>query len=265
MVSLFFILFKKDRCFTMEVMREYTAVRKIASYELNVFGKLRLSAMPRICQETAEEHLSMYQLDHKTLMRQQHLAFLILRVGIQIHRMPRDGETISVLTRPEGNSGAQFYRSYHICCGGEACIDMIYSNILVDGNTHKIVLPHRLDHMEIDIKQTLSPKEKLQKIKMPEDMELWGVRQIRFSDLDFNGHLSNSIYGDIIEDYLPGNYRCGQNGSRKQLYKLQINYIKESKLKEDMLILGKETQREFYMTGSVKDTPAFTCKGQFRV
>ena len=98
----------------MRIMTDYTATRKIASYEVNLFGELRLSTVLRICQEVAEEHLTMYQMDHVTLMKTQNLAFLILRVGMNINRLPKDGETITVLTRPEGNSGAQFYRSYKI-------------------------------------------------------------------------------------------------------------------------------------------------------
>ena len=119
--------------------------------------------------------------------------------------------------------------------------------------------------MEIDIKQTLSPKEKLNKLKIPEDMQLWGVRQIRFSDLDFNGHMSNSIYGNIIEDYLPYNYINNSNLIRKELYKLQINYVKESKLKDSMSVYGKELEQGFIMTGSVEGCHTFECQGEFRL
>ena len=140
----------------------------------------------------------------------------------------------------------------------------MYSNILVDSTTHKIAHPSRLDYLKIDIKQTLSPKQKLNKLKIPEDMESWGIRQIRFSDLDFNGHMSNSIYGNIIEDYLPYNYTNNSNICRKELYKLQINYVKESKLKDDMLICGKELEQGFIMIGSVEGCRTFECQGQFR-
>ena len=248
----------------MRIMTDYTATRKIASYEVNLFGELRLSTVLRICQEVAEEHLTMYQMDHVTLMKTQNLAFLILRVGMNINRLPKDGETITVLTRPEGNSGAQFYRSYKIWVGQEELMDIMYSNILVDSTTHKIAHPSRLDYLKIDIKQTLSPKQKLNKLKIPEDMESWGIRQIRFSDLDFNGHMSNSIYGNIIEDYLPYNYTNNSNICRKELYKLQINYVKESKLKDDMLICGKELEQGFIMIGSVEGCRTFECQGQFR-
>ena len=129
----------------MRIMTDYMAVKKIASYEVNLFGELRLSTILRICQEVAEEHLTKYQMDHVTLMKTQNLAFLILRVGMKINRLPKDGETITVLTRPEGNSGAQFYRSYKICVDKEELMDIMYSNILVDSNTHKIAHPSRLD------------------------------------------------------------------------------------------------------------------------
>ena len=245
-------------------MADYTAARKVASYEVNLFGKLRLSTVLRICQEVAEEHLTMFQMDHVTLMKTQHLAFLILRVGMTIHRLPKDGETIIISTQPEGNSGAQFYRSYKISAGNEKLMDIMYSNILVDSNTHKIAHPSRLDYLEIDIKQRLSPQQKLNKLKVPEDMEQWGIRQIRFSDLDFNGHMSNSIYGNIIEDYIPDYNGSNGNIYRNKLYKLQINYVKEGKLKDNMFIMGKEFEQGFIMTGNIEGRRTFECKGEFR-
>lgn len=164
----------------MRIMTDYTATRKIASYEVNLFGELRLSTVLRICQEVAEEFILPCIRWIMYIMKTQNLAFLILRVGMNINRLPKDGETITVLTRPEGNSGAQFYRSYKICVGQEELMDIMYSNILVDSTTHKIAHPSRLDYLKIDIKQTLSPKQKLNKLKIPEDMESWGIRQFVF-------------------------------------------------------------------------------------
>ena len=54
------------------------------------------------------------------------------------------------------------------------------------------------------------------------------------------------------------------NICRKELYKLQINYVKESKLKDDMLICGKELEQGFIMIGSVEGCRTFECQGQFR-
>ena len=93
-------------------MTDYTSTRKIASYEVNLYGELRLSTILRICQEVAEEHLTVFGMDHVTLMETQNLAFLILRVGMEINRMPRDGETITIRTQPEGNTGAPFKYSF---------------------------------------------------------------------------------------------------------------------------------------------------------
>ncbi len=76
--------------------------------------------------------------------------------------------------------------------------------------------------------------------------------------------MSNSIYGNIIEDYLPYNYINNSNICRKELYKLQINYVKESKLKDDMLICGKELEQGFIMIGSVEGCRTFECQGKFR-
>ena len=250
-------------CIILRVMTDYTATRKIASYEVNLYGELRLSTILRICQEVAEEHLIGFGMDHVTLMQTQNLAFLILRVGMKINRMPRDGETIIIRTQPEGNSGAQFYRSYEICSNGEKLMDVMYSNILVDSNTHKIMHPSRLNYLEIDIKQILSPQKRLGKLKIPAELKDWGTRGIRFSDIDFNGHLSNSIYGDIIEDYLPHNYNNSKM-CRKKLSDLQINYIKESKLKDELVIQGVHSDNNFIMIGKVEGQRAFECAGIYQ-
>lgn len=247
----------------MRIMTDYTATRKIASYEVNLFGQLRLSAILRICQEVAEEHLTSYGMDHVTLMEKENLAFLILRVGMKFHRLPKDGETITIRTQPEGNAGVQLYRSFEIGTGNEKLMDIMYANVLVDSRTHKLMSPDRLHQMGVDIKQTLLPKRKLGKLKMPQEPERWGIREIRFSDLDFNGHLSNSIYGNIIEDYLPHN--CMEEGhiEKRALSNLQINYIKEMKLKDKMLIQGIETEQQFAMAGVADGQRGFECAGTY--
>ena len=69
------------------------------------------------------------------------------------------------------------------------------------------------------------------KISLPDNLAEVDSRKIRFSDLDSNGHTTNSRYGAFIADALPVEYRGRQPSDFK------INYSKE-----DVHILSAETE-----------------------
>ena len=71
------------------------------------------------------------------------------------------------------------------------------------------------------------------KIVLPrEEAEELGVRTIRWSDLDGNGHVYSANYGDIVWDYLSADL---QPRIPREFY---INYSKEATLGEELRILG---------------------------
>ena len=84
-----------------------------------------------------------------------------------------------------------------------------------------------------------------------------GERPIYYSDLDFNHHLNNAVYGDVLMDFLPAEMR------RQPLRKIQISYISESNLGETLKIYGGPTEGGgFFLYGDHERGLSFSAKAE---
>lgn len=226
----------------MEQIEEYTRSVCVASYEVGSQSVLKLSVLLRICQETSEQQMDSLGLSYEK-MSADGIVFLIITNRAKIKRMPRHNETLTIQTHPRGTLGAQFYRDFKIFCDGELIVDVMQSSIAADVNTHKVLRPKQFLQYGIFTDEKMSPEEKITRTAMPDDMPLIGKRPVQFSDLDYNHHLNNTIYGDIITDFLPG------GASGKNYTKVQIDYVTESVLGDVLSIYAREENNQVLMQG----------------
>jgi acyl-ACP thioesterase len=236
----------------MANVKEFEREVRIATYEVSAQSILKLSVMLRICQETSEQHLASLGIGYERL-KADGLVFLITRTAVKINRMPLHGETVVVKTHPCGVVGAQFYRDFIFYSNGDKIIEVMQASVAAETATHKIMHPKKFMKYGIDPSPNGITEVRLGKIDIPHDMPLQGKREIRFSDLDYNSHLNNAVYGDIICDYLPG----GIMG--RQFSEIQINYVNESKLGETLEVYAQEQDGTVSMYANNERGRGFEC------
>lgn len=218
----------------MVKVEEYEEELTVAGYEVNADTRMRMSFLLRMCQEISNRHLSKLGLAGEKLWKDG-IVFLIMSTKVTVHKMPVLGDKIRLVTHPLGTAGVQFYRDYTFYVNGEEAVSVIQTSVTVDPQTHKIFRPKQFLAYNVFHDGTI-PKEKLiGRMKLPEeDLPLLGERPVWFSDLDWNQHVNNSIYADIVMDFLPG----GIQGNIIQEF--QIQYITESVLGDTLKIYGAE-------------------------
>ena len=202
--------------------------RPIASYETDVHSELKLSALWRICQEISGRHLTAHGLSYER-MKADGKVFLFLCNAAEIARMPRHREPVRFSTWPCGRRAAQFYRRYRLenAETGERLVDVNQSSVLVDPAAHKVLRPKEFLDYGYPIGE--AEGEPLRRLELPEGMEPVGERTVRYSDLDYNGHLSNALYVDFLTDFVPD---C------PKITEFQINYINECRLGDQIVLHG---------------------------
>ena len=104
-------------------------------------------------------------------------------------------------------------------------------------------------------KQASAPPCK--KLRLREGEEA-GIRTVRYSDLDGNGHLYNAVYSDIAVDALPDPLR------RKQLRQFQINFNHEAMLDEEIHLLRAIEENTATVKGVVGDRDCFICTLEYQ-
>ncbi len=225
-----------------DLVKEYERTVCVASYEVGAQSILKLSVLLRMCQETSEQNLTLLGLSYEKMCADG-IVFLLITNQVKIRRMPGHNETVTIKTHPRGVSGAQFYRDFRIYSGKEPIIDVMQTSILADVNTHRILRPKQFLNYGIFSGDKIQDEDKISKITIPENLPFVGERPVRYSDLDYNMHLNNTVYADILTDFLPGSI------PGFQFSEVQINYITESTLGDTLKIYAGEQDGRIFMQG----------------
>lgn len=176
---------------------------QVATYDVGPDRLLTPSAQLRLQQEIGERHFAEGGLSFEGVASFG-MAFVVLQNNAVIHRRPAAGEPITVKTWSRNVKGMRFFRCYRFeDANGNTLIDSIASFALVDLNEHTLLRPSQFP-VEVEHQPDLShgcPDPA--KLKMPAQAEACGEHTVTLSQLDFNGHLNNTRYADIVFDHLP--------------------------------------------------------------
>lgn len=199
----------------------YTKSVYVDSAHADRFGYLRPSALLEILQEAAGEHAALLGLDRMTLLEKD-LFWAIVRQSLEITRLPAIGETVVVETWPGKPSRTAFPR--HIVGrtpDGELLFRAVALWLFMNWKTRAMVLP-AASGLEVP---GLSREGELPNPTgiAPKAYPNAEIRRVRYTELDCNGHMSNTKYLNWMDDLLPLAYH-----ESHMLMRLQICYLNEA-------------------------------------
>ncbi len=166
------------------------------------FGNLKPSALLHLVQTVAGDHCALLQVDLP-----QNLMWAIIRHKVQVTRLPKKGETLTLETWPMPTTRTAYPRSVIAYDeAGQEVFRTIALWVLMDRDTRALVLPKNsgvalsgiLRGTELSIPGALVAAN-LQNIR---------ERTVCFGDLDENGHMNNARYLDWIWDLLPSRFHA---------------------------------------------------------
>ena len=240
----------------MVTVEEYSRTVQIASYEVGANEKIKLSVLLRMAQETSEQHLGELGIGYERL-KADGIVFLMTNYRLLIKRLPVHNDVLTIKTHPRGTVGVQFYRDFVVYADGEEIARIMQTSVSANPDTHKILRPKVFLAYNIFQDAKVPPEDRVDRLTVPEGLPLLGERPIYYSDLDFNHHLNNAVYGDVLMDFLPAEMR------RQPLRKIQISYISESNLGETLKIYGGPTEGGgFFLYGDHERGLSFSAKAE---
>lgn len=214
-----------------EEMRRWSESFPLATYDVGPGRTLHLSRLLFLVQETSERHLERFGIGYESLW-EAGIAFLTAKTWVKIERMPRLHETVRIETRPCGVKGAQFIRAFDLFVGEVLCAQVVQTSVAADPVSHKILHPQAFDKIGFDPACGGDAPMFPQKIKTGEQPVL-GTREIRYSDLDYNEHLSNAVYVDFLTDFVP---------NPSSVTEFQINYVNECRRGDQIVVHGGQDE-----------------------
>lgn len=165
------------------------------------FGNARPAVLLYFMQEAAGEHCSLLGVD-RTYLAPRHLFWAVTRSRVQVTRLPRLGETVTVKTWPMPTTRVAYPRSVAAYDkDGNELFRAVSLWVLMDENTRQMVLPGKsgvtvegiFTGEELEVPRGIAVRE----------MENTCTQTVGYSLLDQNGHMNNTRYMDWLDDLLP--------------------------------------------------------------
>ena len=191
---------------------------------------LKVSALFRYFQDAALLATTDLKIDSMSLSK-KNIDWVISRMAVEIIRLPKCDEEIFVHTYP-GKDMAMLYPRYFFITDKEGNILARSSSIwvLIDNNTRKVIVDR-------DVISKLPPEKRDDqlelpgKISLPEDSHFVENRKIHYSDLDFNTHMNNVRYVELLMDVHDAEFYKHHQPSF-----ILLNYMREIKEKETVSV-----------------------------
>lgn len=204
--------------------------------------KMSLYELLKVTSDMAVEDYAQRGMDRDTLTEHGY-ACLVSRVAFRFHRMPKENESYVFTTYEEKSEPLQLVRAYEFAAmDGTPLITGLSSWLLVDPASHRIIPTKKFDMRKPIESQREHDCLKYGKIQIPEDLEKWDERVIKYSEIDGNNHVNNARYGAIVADSIPEPLRT------KAFTDFRLNYAKEAKLGQKVEIFGKLSENEKKVT-----------------
>ena len=200
---------------------------QIRPTEVDRYGRLKPSAMLLYIQQTAGEHSDSYSLTYDALA-QRGIFWAVMRHQIEITRLAREHETVTLETWPMPTTRVAYPRSTVAYDEqGNVLFRSICLWILMDLNNRSMLVPKK-SGVEVDgfIRGDELPTPKS---LLPLDLAQHTPRKVVFSDLDRNGHMNNARYLDWVQDLLPSDHHRDH-----PIRELTLCYINEALESQDL-------------------------------
>lgn len=215
---------------------------QVKSYDCTPRRQMSITALLRGAAELADLHLGMFDLSYEQLAGMG-VAFLLAGVEVRIARMPAMRERVILSTWHRGVERVRFLRDVELCDPqGNRLAAYSSQWVLVDPESHKIKRPSCLPELERVPMGPLEPLNPVHPLRLPENMTLVGERRVGYSDLDYNGHLNNTKYADIISDWVPGGLEKGC------FTRLRLDFQGEARLGETLKIFTSTDGERRYVS-----------------
>ena len=169
------------------------------------------------------------------------IDWVITRMDVEIKRLPRCNEKITVCTYPGKDLAMLYPRYFYILDeNNEAIVKSSSIWALIDAKTRKVIidkdtikkLPPETSEYELPLPGKIAPSE---------NKALVETRTIHYSDLDFNCHMNNVRYVELLMDVHDFDFYKTHRPSF-----ISLNYMKEIKEKNQVSVYSDSNNPETF-------------------
>lgn len=204
--------------------------------DTDAYLHVRPSQLLIYMQEAACRHMHDAGQDLDELRRTQGLAFLVTRLTLRFYGFLHPLEKICAQTWIGEAKGVNFPRYFRVLGEDGAMVAQGASDwALMDLSTHMPVRADRFTYYtEPSPALDLRPPRRFAPAEPMVDV---GERRIVYSDIDYNGHMNNTRYPDMLCDFLP-------DGAAARVREMSFEFAHEATYGATLRVLRGERTNE---------------------
>ena len=199
----------------------YQMKMKIPFDMSDINGHIKLPSLILLSLQVSGSQSAQLDVSDKEILEKYNLVWIITEYDIDVIRLPRFSEEITIETEALSYNRLFCYRRFTIYDeSGQAIIQMLATFALMDRDSRKV---HSVDpemvapyHSEFSKKILRGPK--YTDLDNPTSKDY----HVRFYDLDMNGHVNNSKYLDWIFEVMGADFLMDHIPQ-----KINLKYVKE--------------------------------------
>ena len=201
--------------------------------------RVRATRLLVYMQETSNRHMASLGTNLDNLRDRKKLAFILSKLSLAIYRPLYAFEEIEVETWTCASRGFSFIRCFRIKRGEDIIADAHTTWALIDTQSQRFCRPSDSGYAYEDEEPLYLDLP--QRFRLPEGSELCelGQRRIVYSDLDYNMHMNNTKYPDMLCDFMP----IDKIGNIKGMV---LSYLHEAAFGDTMSVRGCEKDGIYY-------------------
>ena len=214
----------------------------VHSYDIDFNSRLNVFSLFNYFQEIAWEHAGILRFGYNDLSENNQF-WVLSRIRVEIEKLPRWTDEITLITYPRGVDGPFALRDYEIFdAKGERIIAGVSSWLIVNANTHRPVRPIELDLTNAVNDRSALPVNASKVADVKQGPISVDELIVKASDIDVNYHVNNTRYVEWAYNTFPLDYH------KENLLKVvEVNFLAEGKENNQLNV-------ERYQLSEKKDT-----------
>ena len=174
---------------------------KINSYDVGENGEIKVSALMKYMQELAVSDIAGTGATYEK-MRADDMVFVIIRFAINFLQPVRKYDEIEILTVNNRIEGVVFVREYLFYRGGLPVAEATTHWVLMSYSRRMPLRPSALNYPCDPVGMDIKGVELLRRTDIDtSDPSAAEPYTVRWSALDENRHLNNTVYADLVFDH----------------------------------------------------------------
>jgi acyl-ACP thioesterase len=225
---------------------------KIPDRDVDPENKLKPSTLFAYFQDTAEMHSDNIGTG-RNVFASRGVAWILMRVRVEIYRMPRIDEEITVQTWPQIGK-ALYDRDYRVLDeDGNVIAAGASIWVIMDIESRTIVKDAGKIYADIPYPEERALDKAPARIRIHDELTFIYEKIVRHSDTDKNKHLNNTKYVDIIIDTF-----SEDELAQFDITAIEVNYSNEAYVGEKIAISRIKTDSGYTFEGRTDDKQVFT-------